>query len=155
MMRVLERSQHGIKPLEPDERAALEAALKYFDVAAPRHTQDEEESLFPRLRDSNDPAAHAALAQVQRLEEDHRHADAMHGEVKTLCRQWLDSGPLSAADVQRLDELLHGLQQMYARHIALEDKELFPLAAQVLNRRQLDEMGQEMAKRRGLAMPQS
>ena len=155
MIRVLERSQHGSKPLEFDEREGLETALKYFDVAAPRHTQDEEESLFPRLRESNNPAAHAALAQVQLLEEDHIHADAMHAGAKALCRRWLDIGPLSATDLHRLDKLLRELQQMYARHIAVEDKELFPLAAQVLNYRQLEEVGQEMAKRRGLAVPQS
>src|SRR6476661_7544741 len=69
MIRVLERSDNGQEPLASDERQALEAALKYFDVAAPRHTQDEEQSLFPRMRESNNPEAHAALARMQALEE--------------------------------------------------------------------------------------
>jgi hypothetical protein len=60
-----------------------------------RFDQHEEQSLFPRLRASQDPAAHRALAHVQSL------------------------------------------------------------AAKVLNHRQLEEVGQEMAKRRGLAVPQS
>jgi len=153
MIRVLERSQHGNKPLEPQEREALEAAIQYFDVAGPRHTQDEEESLFPRLRASNDPNAHAALARMQSLEEDHRHADTMHAEVKQLCRRWLETGPLPVADSHRLGQLLGELQHIYTRHLSLEDNELFPLAARVLNHQQLEEVGQEMARRRGLSMP--
>lgn len=155
MIRVLERSQGGHKALICEEREALEAALKYFDVAAPRHTQDEEESLFPRLRASNHPSAPAALARMQSLEADHRHADAMHAETRQLSRRWLDIGPLPTPEMHRLGELLHTLQQMYTQHIALEDNELFPLAANALTADQLKEVGQEMARRRGLSMPQS
>jgi hemerythrin-like domain-containing protein len=155
MIRVLERSREGRNPLAPDEREALEAALRYFDVAAPRHTQDEEESLFPRMRASDDPDACSAIARVQVLEADHRRADAQHAAVKDLCRRWLDVGPLPEPDRQRLASLLGDLRQMYAGHIALEDTELFPLAARVLDRRQLDEIGREMARRRGLSVPQS
>ena len=154
MIRVLERSEQGQKPLAADEREALEAALRYFAVAAPRHTQDEEESLFPRLRASGQPEAHAALARIEALEEDHRHADAMHEEVKQLCRRWLDAGPLPPADVRRLGDLLRDLRDTYARHIALEDSEVFPLAGRVLNPQQLAEVGREMAQRRGLSVPQ-
>jgi hemerythrin superfamily protein len=38
------------RPLTSQARAALESALPYFQEAAPKHTADEEESLFPRLR---------------------------------------------------------------------------------------------------------
>lgn len=37
------------RPLTDDARAALESALRYFRESAPKHTADEEESLFPRL----------------------------------------------------------------------------------------------------------
>ena len=36
MIRVLERSEQGTRALADDERTALEAALRYFEVAAPR-----------------------------------------------------------------------------------------------------------------------
>jgi hemerythrin-like domain-containing protein len=155
MIRVLERSEGGREPLGGDEREALEAALRYFDVAAPRHTQDEEQSLFPRLRASSDPAAHEALERMQSLETDHRHADAMHEEVKQLCRRWLDGEPVAASDFERIGFLLQALRDVYTHHIALEDSELFPLAARVLNQQQLLEVGQEMAQRRGLSVPRS
>src|SRR5215471_17459172 len=65
-------------PLSPSERSQLEGALSYFATAAPRHTADEEQSLFPRLRASQDPAARAALDTVARLEHDHAIADGRH-----------------------------------------------------------------------------
>jgi len=37
------------RPLTGESRSALESALRYFREAAPKHTADEEESLFPRL----------------------------------------------------------------------------------------------------------
>jgi hemerythrin-like domain-containing protein len=155
MIRVLQRSGDGSRALAGDERQALETALRYFDVAAPRHTQDEEQSLFPRLRASDNPQALAALARVEALEADHRHADTAHAQVKDLCRRWLDAGPLPQARRQRLVHLLQDLREMYARHIAMEDNELFPLAARVLNSSELHEVGKEMAQRRGLTGPDS
>ena len=150
MIRVLERSQGGRQPLASEERDALQAALRYFEVAAPRHTQDEEQSLFPRLRDSANPDAHAALARMDALEEDHRRADVMHEQVARLCRPWLDTNVLATAEADEQHRLLHDLRDTYARHISLEDSELFPLAARVLNAAQLAEVGAEMAQRRGV-----
>lgn len=49
------------QPLFAAHRSDLEGALAYFGTAAPRHTADEEESLFPRLRTAPDPAAREAL----------------------------------------------------------------------------------------------
>ena len=42
-------------------------------------------------------------------------------------------------------------RQIYRRHIAIEDRELFPLAAYLLPSRQLQEIGREMAARRFVA----
>jgi hemerythrin-like domain-containing protein len=150
MIRVVERSGSGRKPLVTEERQALEAALQYFRTAAPRHTQDEEVSLFPRMRESNNPEAHAALARMEALEADHQHADVMHEEAHQLCRRWLDGAAVEPAEFQRLHRLLHDLREMYVRHISLEDSELFPLAARVLDSGQLARIGAEMAERRGL-----
>ena len=48
LARVAAEGRGGL--LDRRQREALEAALRYFREAAPRHTADEEESLFPRLR---------------------------------------------------------------------------------------------------------
>ena len=70
--------------------------------------------------------------------------------VDSLGRLWLESGVLAASEHQCLTETLSRLSTMYARHIALEDSELFPLAAQVLAERDLASIGREMAERRGV-----
>lgn len=137
----------------PEQRAALTAALRYFREAAPMHTRDEEESLFPRLRATNAQAAHALMNEVAALEADHDAADHLHAEVDRLGGRWLSDGILPEADLARLWELLTELRATYQRHIAMEDTQLFPLAANLLTREEQKEMGREMAVRRGLMLP--
>ena len=72
----------GDAPLTAVERADLDTAVTYFATAAPKHTADEEQSLFPRLRASGDPGARQALDVITRLERDHSRADAHHRAVE-------------------------------------------------------------------------
>jgi hemerythrin-like domain-containing protein len=129
-------------------RADLEGALRYFAVAAPRHTADEEQSLFPRLRDAGDPGVTQALELVERLEHDHDEAEQHHAAVDTLVRRWLENDGLGPNDAAELRERLLGLQTLYQRHISLEDERLFPAAARVLDAKQIEAIGREMAARR-------
>ena len=78
----------------PDEetRRALEAALKYFREAAPKHTADEEESLFPRLPRLRSDAVEEALSQVDELEQEHRWAEPLHAQVESLGLEYLSQG---------------------------------------------------------------
>ena len=135
-------------PLTLAHRGALEASLRYFAIAAPKHTADEEESLFPRLRGSSDPAAVAAMTLVDRLEHDHDEADAHHAAVGVLVQRWLTEDGLPPSDATELRERLAQLKVLYQRHITVEDEELFPAAARVLDDAQLRQIGLEMAARR-------
>src|SRR3974390_279681 len=85
-------------PLTQPSWDALEKALQYFQQAAPKHTADEEESLFPRLRSVHSPEVDAALARLDELEQDRRWAEALHVEVDRLGRRYLSNGPLSASE---------------------------------------------------------
>ena len=136
--------------LAGEERNALEKALDYFLCSAPKHTADEEDSLFPRLRAMDHPLAKGSLDSLAALESDHAAAAKDHEAVDSLGRRWLESGVLSASEHQCWKETLSRLSTIYARHIALEDSELFPLAAQVLQREDLASIGREMAERRGV-----
>lgn len=147
--RVLEL--RGDKPLEPNEREALEAALRYFATAAPRHTADEEDSLFPRLRELQTPDAKAAMARIDALEADHRAVEQLHAEVEHWCRRWMELGRLASPQVGRLRRVLTVLVETYRRHIAVEEEEVFPLAARVLGSSALAQVGCEMERRRGLS----
>jgi hemerythrin-like domain-containing protein len=136
--------------LNTEERQALETALRYFREAAPKHTRDEEESLFPRLRALQNPLAQEALSMLDILHEDHQTADLAHQEVESLCRQWLADDALAKASCHRLRDLLESLKSIYERHIAVEDTQLFPLARKLLDVPELQAMAAEMAARRGL-----
>jgi hemerythrin-like domain-containing protein len=136
----------------PDEhRRAAEASLKYFDIAAPRHTEDEERTLFPRLRKLNQPGLNEALVKLGELEADHRVASAMHTQVRSGFQCWLASGSLPDAEAQKLAETLAALQALYGRHIEVEEREVFPLASTVLSQDQLVQVGKEMTDRRGVS----
>lgn len=135
----------------PDERDALLRATEYFRSAAQRHTQDEEESLFPLMRASGDSRVDGVLGDLSRLEADHTAADQKHAEVSRLVDRWLKFGRLDEHAVRQLGLRLGELQAIYADHIALEDDRIFPLAGAVLTGPQLRRVGQEMAQRRGIA----
>ena len=148
LLRVAESAQGGA--LDDDRRTEWETALRYFERAAPLHTEDEEKSLFPRLRASADPRAREALRALAGLEEDHRTADADHAEVDRLGRVWLSEGSLSDEQTARLRVTLRCLRALYARHIAIEDNTVFPLAGAALRPEEIAAIGREMALRRGL-----
>lgn len=146
LLRVAQQGKGG--SLDAELRQALETSLNYFKQAAPRHTEDEEDSLFPRLRRSNDPRAAEVLAKMEALEADHQKAGPVHERVETLGRQWLEHDQLGSTEAAELLELCEQLQRMYQQHIHMEDHEVFPVARQVLAADQLQRIGQEMKARR-------
>ncbi|MEX0655127.1 MAG: hemerythrin domain-containing protein [Phycisphaeraceae bacterium] len=132
-------------------REAAEAALRYFARAAPHHTADEEQALFPALRlHAHLPQVAAVLRRIDQLEADHDQADADHARVHALMQRWLDEGALPAEPLAELRQTLATLQATYARHIAEEDQVIFPLAAEVLAKQSLIAVGRSMATRRGI-----
>ena len=54
-----------------------------------------------------------------------------------------------AAELRRRIALL---QDLYRRHIAIEDRDVFPAAARSLDRSQLQSIGREMAARRQVSI---
>jgi iron-sulfur cluster repair protein YtfE (RIC family) len=129
----------------------LATGLQYFREAAPAHTADEEESLFPRLRQNSGADAMAVMARIDSLEQEHECAAEVHDEVDRLGRQWLDQGTLHPDEASRLATLLDQLDRLYHRHIRIEETEVFPLAANLLTASERRSLGKEMASRRGLS----
>jgi hemerythrin-like domain-containing protein len=146
LRRVVERFGGG--DLDGEGRSALETSLNYFGQAVPRHTADEEQSLFPRVRRSDDPAACEAMTELDRLEADHRLAESAHVRIDELGRRWLNAGRLGESDGARLRTLLDDLATAYADHIRLEDERVFVLGSGVLTAESLREVGEEMEQRR-------
>jgi hemerythrin-like domain-containing protein len=144
---VAEQAKGGV--LDARQREALETALRYFREAAPKHTADEEESLFPRMRELGDDATREALEKIQSLEGDHRAAAGDHLLIEELGQKWLANNGLPPDETNRLAGSLQRVAAIYERHISIEDNEIFPLAAKVVPPEKLAEVGREMAKRRG------
>ena len=138
------------EPLSVEHREGMERSLRYFRSAAPLHTQDEEASLFPRMRACSHPDVRAAMKDLSSLESDHRRAELAHAEVDSLGQMWLDTGSLSTEGRERMALLLEDLQRSYRRHIDLEDSCVYPLAGRALDADSIQAVGREMAHRRGV-----
>jgi hemerythrin-like domain-containing protein len=136
------------RPPSDEVRAALENALRYFAQAAPKHTADEESSLFPRMRRLDDAQVRSALSELDRLEGDHRVAEPLHGEVQRIGEHYLATGSLSDAEIQLFRKGVATLASMYKQHIELEDSVIFPVAARVLSEHDKALIAAEMAERR-------
>lgn len=138
--------------LDEEHRRAVQTSLHYFHHAAPRHNADEEESLFPRLRQlsQTDQRVARTMDRLDQLEADHQTTNAGLDRVRQFFEQWLKEGTLAADQLQQLRELLQELQRLYAHHIELEDQQVFTLAGEVLGSDALAGIGREMARRRGL-----
>lgn len=140
----------GRSSLDAGQRTSLETALRYFREAAPKHTADEEETLFPKLRQIERNEVKAVLAMLDSLEDDHVRANTIHTEVDRIGQNWLESGSLSPAEAVRFSELVENLVELYRAHITVEERDLFPAAAAVLGKPECEAMGAEMAARRDL-----
>jgi len=143
-------AQTSGEPLSDENRRSLDLSLRYFREAAPKHTADEEESLFPRLRKISDEQLQTALARLDELESDHRWAEPLHARAEELGSKYLNDGRLSTEDADTFRNAVHQLCEMYQHHIEVEDREVFPVANRVLGAQAKKLIADEMQHRRGL-----
>lgn len=134
--------------LSDEQAGAMECALRYFSEAAPNHVRDEEDSLFPRLRQRQDQQVQQAMKRLATLEDEHVVVERTHLEVERLGKQWMENGPLNPDETIAFSDLLAKLSRIYHQHIHIEEEEIFPLAANLLERPVIEAIGKEMAERR-------
>src|SRR5579863_348335 len=130
--------------LTREECNAVKAALAYFRTGGQRHTADEEESLFPRLRKSDAKS----FEEIDRLEGDHHEANELHGPIERLYSAWIKSGWLGIEETQLLLSQTARLKQLYSDHIQVEETIVFARASQVLDRHAIEAIGTEFRFRR-------
>ncbi|WP_349742237.1 hemerythrin domain-containing protein [Roseateles cavernae] len=122
-------------------RDAARDVLRYFDIAAPLHHQDEELHVFPAL------ASDAVLAPVcRRLLAQHREIEAQWQPLRALL-QALDPAELAA-----LRRAAEAFARLHDEHLRSENELVFPAARALLGEAQAQAMGIEMAARRGLTL---
>lgn len=133
---------------EPARQAARDV-MRYFDLAAPLHHQDEELHVFPPLLAGPDAALRAL---VQRLMRDHRQMEAGWREARRCLQAVADAPaagwtPLTAAQSGALNDFA----ALYRQHLDDEDRLAYPAAQVALAPAALQAMSEDMMQRRGVA----
>jgi hemerythrin-like domain-containing protein len=130
-------AQHGADGQAQD---AARDVLRYFDLAAPQHHEDEERHVLPALR------AQGQAALAERIAADHAAMSAAWHALR-LCLAAIEQGDASLAlpNVPRFAAL-------YREHIALEEGSAFTCAQSALDEAAQRTMGREMAQRRGVVV---
>lgn len=129
----------------PDANGASAArdVLRYFDLAAPQHHQDEERHVFPRLLASGDPAQ---VQLAQRLQAEHQRFEQWWAQARpgllALAQQQ------SPHDAPGWLEAAEAFISLHAGHLAAEDDQAFAWALASTPAADWPEMGREMAGRR-------
>ncbi len=134
--------------LETRAGEALEAvrgAFRFLDSNGVLHTEDEEQSVFPRLRGH---LAEEEARYLERLEAEHDEADRTYAKLKQIASE-LGRG-VTPELAERYRETAATMQALYARHIASEDETLIALGRRALSEGELAAIAAEMKRRRGL-----
>lgn len=126
------------KGLDAPSQDAARAILRYFDVAAPLHHDDEEDDLFPALRKLQRPELDLTMDQLE----------AEHGELANLWHSlhpWLQA----TADGQPCDlpDTLDSFVQRYVAHAQREEDAVYPHATD-LTADQISRISAAMVARR-------
>ena len=99
LVRVAEQAQG--EALNEEQRGALETALRYFREAAPKHTADEEESLFPRLRRIESPMCERSWRELSRWKRNMFAPTGATVRSTSLGKLWLRDGRLPPEHASR------------------------------------------------------
>ena len=129
-----------------DEQAARAAqdVLRYFDIAAPLHHQDEELHVFPALCAPDVlPELQAAVA---RLTQEHRSMEALWAQLRAPLAVW-SQGTGQPLDAQHMEQMQQFVL-LYQQHLEQEEGSIFPQARSRTDAAALQRMGMEMAARR-------
>jgi hemerythrin-like domain-containing protein len=130
-------AQHGADAQAHD--AACDV-LRYFDIAAPQHHEDEERHVLPVLR------AQGQGALADRIAADHVAISAAWQAL----RPWLLA--LQRGDAGAMPQDLPRFAAHYREHIALEEGSVFAPVQAALDDAEQRAMGREMAERRGVVV---
>jgi len=134
--------------LESDRDSALAAiakSLQFLDSSGVQHTMDEEDSVFPRLRER---VSADQVAYLDSLEQDHEHAESVLASLRLLVQEAVRQSPVEPTLIDRYRACAEDLRLLYRRHIRSEDEILTAMAKQNLSQKEIAEISDEMRTRR-------
>lgn len=144
MLDLLERLAAHLRDPGADDQArqAARDVMRYFDLAAPAHHEDEERHVLPRLG----ALGQAALA--ERLHAEHETMAATWASVRADLVQ-VAEGDWPAAALEAAQPRWQAMATLYRAHIEAEEAAAYPAVRGVVDEATLRTMGDEMARRRG------
>lgn len=145
LLQKLQDYLHG-HPCDDSARQAARDVLRYFDIAAPLHHEDEELHVFPPLIERGTADVQAA---VRCLQQDHEAMSANWHAARALLQALAEGAQdsFSAED----GAVLARFVSLYAEHIRVEEEVVYPAARALLSPELVQAMGAEMRRRRGAA----
>lgn len=148
LRRLLQHVQsHGV---DESARVAARAVIRYFETAARLHHADEEQNLFPALIESMAGSDAICIRELtEGLIAQHRQLEAQWQRVHAALRRLSDDSDATALQASDVEALIG----LYEQHIALEERELLPMAARLLSDASLEAVGRAMRERRGIDLP--
>jgi len=152
MLALQARLQQHLKDKGCDEpaRQAARDVMRYFDLAAPLHHQDEEVHVFPPLLAGPDAELRAL---VERLLRDHRQMEQAWVAARRTLQAIADSpagadGPAPLAPEQA--DALERFAALYRQHLDDENGVAYPAAQAALPPAAVQAMSEDMMQRRGV-----
>lgn len=115
---------------------------KYFKTAGKHHHEDEEIEIFPILNRTSLKLAD----RVNQAKQEHEKLDALWAIIAPQL-----ANPVSIKDGAEFAATALEFTQSQRAHIIFEEEELFELAQHLIGQAELEKIGQNMAKRRGVA----
>ena len=154
MLALLQRLRQHLATQGWDTSAADAArdVMRYFDLAAPLHHEDEERHVFPVLLRSGDDTLRQV---VRRLKADHLAMTAAWPPARALLQSVVDADaqtPWSVWDAPSL-AVLDAFSDRYGEHIRLEEEQVYPAAQRLLDDATVREMSHDMQQRRRTPPP--
>ena len=132
------RDHLASKGVDGQAKEAANAILRYFNIAAPLHHDDEEVDLFPALRELNDTQLNHSMAQLE----------AEHAELAGIWRSlgpWLEA--TASGTAHPAPPSVEAFAQRYPAHAQREEIEVYPYASR-LTADQIKQISAAMVARR-------
>lgn len=127
---------------------AVRNSLRFFDTNGAWHTEDEEQSIFPRFAGKITAEEQAYLDELARQ---HDEAEEAYATVKAIAARIEASEGVTAETAAEYERAVARLGMLYRAHIASEDSRLVAIGTRVLDQDTLAEISKEMKRRRGLS----
>ena len=129
------------KGVDDEARNTINKVLNYFSAGAVHHRQDKEQNLFPILNRQSLKLADV----IYRLKQEQDELAGLWDNIMKALKT-----PATLADNEAFSGEVEKFCSGYREHIAYEARELLGIAQHILSQRQLEELGDAMAMRRGL-----